>query len=108
MPFPDLPLTCSSAEDRDHRLLLVSLEPNKAALLVASFREQTLGFATRQIKQPSACMELLCHKRNLIQEQQPFSSLKGLQNPLEEEFAALALDTQFPAHEKKGCSLALL
>lgn len=67
-----------------------------------NIRAQTLGSATRQIKQPSACMELLCHKRNLIQEQQPFSSLTGLQNPLKEELAALALSSQ---HMKRKAAL---
>lgn len=53
-------------------------------------------------------MELLCCKENLVQEQQPFSALTGLQNPLKEDLAVFALNTQFPACEKKGCSLAML
>lgn len=46
-------------------------------------------------------MELLFCKGNPVQEQQPFSALAGLQNPLKEEPAVLAFYTRFPAQNER-------
>lgn len=73
--FPDLPFTCSSAQDRDHCLLPISLGPNTRQLcwLILSNARQTLESTNGQTKTPSAFVGLLCCKGNLAHEQ-PFNT----------------------------------